>query len=183
MQGKGRAYGAEFYFKKTKGKLNGWISYTYSRTLRQVVGLSNDKWYPSKYDRPSNLAVVVNYDFNKRWNISANFVYISGTPNTFPDSKIEIQGYTVNYNTSNMRNNYRNPSYNRLDFSATYNFKKNDKRRWQSSIVFSVYNSYARKNAFAVYFQATPNQPSQTQAIKYSVVGTIIPAITYNFKF
>ena len=183
LQGKGMAYGAEFYFKKTKGKFTGWVSYTYSRTMRQVDGLSNDKWYPSKYDRPHNLAVVLNYDFNKRWNVSANFVYISGTPNTFPDSKIEIQGYTVNYNTSNMRNNYRNPSYNRLDFSATYNFKKNEKRRWQSSIVFSVYNAYARQNAFAVYFQATPNQVAQTQAIKYSVVGTIIPAITYNFKF
>ncbi len=183
LQGKGKAYGAEFYFKKTKGKLNGWVSYTYSRTLRQINGLSNNEWYSSKYDRPHNLAVVLNYDFNKRWNVSCNFVYISGTPNTFPDSKIEIQGYTVNYNTSNMRNNFRNPSYNRLDFSATYNFKKNEKRRWQSSIVFSVYNAYDRKNAFAVYFQATPNQASQTQAIKYSVVGTVIPAITYNFKF
>ena len=101
----------------------------------------------------------------------------------FISAEPPIQGYTINYNTSNMRNNYRNPSYNRLDFSATYNFKKNENRRWQSSLVFSVYNAYARKNAFAVYFQATPNEPSQTQAIKYSVVGTIIPAVTYNFKF
>ena len=82
-----------------------------------------------------------------------------------------------------MRNNYRNPSYNRLDFSACYNFKRNEKHRWQSSVVLSVYNAYARKNAFAVYFQADPNHVSQTQAIKYSVVGTIIPALTYNFKF
>jgi len=183
LQGKGQAYGAEFYFKKVKGKFNGWVSYTYSRTLRQVDGLSNDKWYPSKYDRPNNLAVVLNYDFNKRWNVSCNFVYISGTPNTFPDSRFEIQGYVQGYNTTNMRNNYRNPSYNRLDFSACYNFKKNEKHRWQSSIVLSVYNAYARKNAFAVYFQADPNNATQTQAIKYTVVGTIIPAITYNFKF
>ena len=82
-----------------------------------------------------------------------------------------------------MRNNFRNPAYNRLDFSATYNFKKNDKRRWQSSIVFSVYNAYDRKNAFAVYFQAVPNNANQTQAVKYTVVGTVIPAVTYNFKF
>ena len=183
LQGKGKAYGAEFYFKKTKGKFTGWVSYTYSRTLRQVDGLSNDKWYPSKYDRPNNLAIVLNYDFNKYWNVSCNFVYISGTPNTFPDSRIQIQGYIVGYNTSNMRNNYRNPAYNRMDFSATYNFKKNDHRRWHSSLVFSVYNAYARQNAFAVYFQSNPNMPVQTQAIRYSVVGTFIPAITYNFKF
>jgi hypothetical protein len=183
LQGRGRAYGSEFYFKKTKGKFTGWVSYTYSRTFRQIDGLSNNQWYPSKYDRPHNLAVVLNYDFNKRWNVSCNFVYISGTPNTFPDSRIVIQGYYVGYNTSNLRNNYRNPSYNRADISATYNFKKNENRRWQSSLVFSVYNVYARQNAFAVYFQSDPTIASQTQAIKYSVVGTLIPAITYNFKF
>ena len=82
LQGKGKAYGAEFYFKKTKGKLNGWVSYTYSRTFRLIDGLSNNQWYPSKYDRPNNLAIVLNYDINKRWNVSANFVYISGTPNS-----------------------------------------------------------------------------------------------------
>ncbi|MEO8761834.1 MAG: TonB-dependent receptor [Bacteroidia bacterium] len=183
LQGKGHAYGSEFYFKKNKGKFTGWVSYTLSRTLRQINGLSNEKWFPSRYDRPHNLAIVLNYDFNKRWNVSANFVYISGTPNTFPDSRFEIQGYVQGYNTTNLRNNYRNPAYNRLDFSATYNFKKNDKRRWQSSIVFSVYNAYAHKNTFAVYFQATPNNATQTQAIRYTVVGTVIPAITYNFKF
>ncbi|MBS1646771.1 MAG: TonB-dependent receptor [Bacteroidetes bacterium] len=183
LQGKGRAYGAEFYFKKTKGKFTGWVSYTYSRTLRQVNGLSNDKWFPSKYDRPNNLAVVLNYDFNKYWNVSCNFIYISGTPNTFPDSRFEIQGYVQGYNTSNMRNNFRNPAYHRLDFSATYNFKKNDKRRWKSSLVFSIYNAYAHRNTFALYFQANPSMPTQTQALQYSVISTVIPAITYNFKF
>jgi len=183
LQGKGKAYGAEFYIKKKKGKLNGWISYTYSRTLRLVEGISTNAWYPSKYDRPHNLSIVLNYDFNKRWNVAANFVYISGTPNTFPNVRFELQGYVQGYNTTGLRNNFRNTDYNRLDFSATYNFKKNDTRRWQSSIVFSVYNAYARKNAFAIYFQADPTNPVQTQAIRYSIIGTIIPAITYNFKF
>jgi len=183
LQGKGKAYGIEFYVKKKKGKLNGWISYTYSRTLRLVDGISNSAWYPSKYDRPHNLSVVLNYDLTKRWNISANFVYITGTPNTFPNVRFELQGYVQGYNTSGARNNFRNTDYNRLDFSATYDFKKNDTRRWKSSIVFSVYNAYARKNAFAIYFQADPANPTQTQAIRYSIIGTIIPAVTYNFKF
>jgi hypothetical protein len=183
LQGKGKAYGAEFYVKKAKGKFNGWISYTYSRTLRLVDGISNNAWYPSKYDRPHNLSIVLNYDFNKRWNLAANFVYITGTPNTFPNVRFELQGYVQGYNTTGLRNNFRNTDYNRLDFSATYNFKKNDTRRWQSSIVFSVYNAYARRNAFAIYFQADPTNPVNTQAIRYSIVGTIIPAITYNFKF
>ena len=123
------------------------------------------------------------YSPSKRWDFAMNFVYITGTPNTFPNSRFELQGYTQGYNTTGIRNNFRNTDYHRLDISATYNFKGNDRRRWQSSIVFSVYNAYARKNAFAIYFQADPTNPVQTQAIRYSVVGTIIPAITYNFKF
>lgn len=183
IQGKGKAYGVEFFVKKRRGKFTGWISYTYARTLRLVNGISNNDWYPSKFDRPNNLSVVLMYEFNKRWNISTNFIYITGTPNTFPNSRFEIQGYYVGYNTTNMRNNFRNPDYNRLDFSATYNFKRNDTHKWKSSIVLSVYNAYARKNTFAVYFQSDKSMPINTQAIRYSVVGTIIPAITYNFTF
>ena len=183
LQGKGRAYGAEFYVKKAKGKFTGWISYTLSKTQRKVDGISNNQWYSNKYDRPNNVSLVLMYSPNKRWDFAANFVYITGTPNTFPNSRFEIQGYTQGYNTTNLRNNFRNTPYHRLDASATYNFKGNDKRRWQSSLVFSVYNAYARRNAFAIYFQATPGNQIQTQAIRYSIVGSIIPAVTYNFKF
>lgn len=183
LQGQGRAYGAEFYVKKAKGKFTGWISYTLSKTQRKVTGISNDQWYSNKYDRPNNVSLVLMYEPNKRWQFSTNFVYITGTPNTFPNARFELQGYTQGYNTTNLRNNFRNTPYHRLDLSATYNFKKNDSRRWQSSIVFSVYNAYARRNAFAIYFQASPANQVETQAIRYSIVGSVIPAVTYNFKF
>jgi hypothetical protein len=183
LQGVGRAYGAEFFVRKTKGKLTGMLSYTLSKTQRKVNGISNNEWFSNKYDRPNNISLVLNYTFNKRWDVSTNFVFISGTPNTFPDSRFEIQGYVQGYNTSGLRNNFRNTPYHRWDLSATYNFKKNDRRRWQSSIVLSVYNVYARRNAFAIYFQSNRDNPIQTQAVRYSIVGSFIPALTYNFKF
>ncbi|MFL5752700.1 MAG: TonB-dependent receptor [Bacteroidia bacterium] len=183
LQGKGRAYGAEFYVKKTKGKLNGWISYTLSRTERKVDGLSKGEWYLNRYDRTHNLNTVATYDLSKRWSFSANFVLYSGTPATFPTSKIEIQGYTIPYNTTEKRNNFRITPYHRLDISATYNFKKNEKRKWQSSIVMSVYNVYNRRNAFAIYFRSSKDNPVATEAVRYSVIGSFVPAVTYNFKF
>ncbi len=183
LQGVGRAYGVEFFVRKTKGKLTGMLSYTLSKTQRKVIGISNDQWFSNKYDRPNNVSLVLSYTFNKRWDISTNYVFISGTPNTFPDSRFQVQGYTQGYNTSGLRNNVRNTVYHRWDLSATYNFKKNDRRRWQSSIVLSVYNVYARRNAFAIYFQANKDNPIQTQAVRYSIVGSFIPALTYNFKF
>ncbi|MBC7865132.1 MAG: TonB-dependent receptor, partial [Bacteroidia bacterium] len=107
LQGKGRAYGLELFIKKTRGKFTGWLSYTLARTERKVIGISKDQWFPSKFDRTHNLNLVANYEPNKRWNFAANFVFYTGTPATFPTSKLEIQGYTIPYNTTELRNNFR----------------------------------------------------------------------------
>ncbi|HRG01603.1 MAG TPA: TonB-dependent receptor [Bacteroidia bacterium] len=183
IQGKGRAYGLELYVKKAKGKLNGWVSYTLSKTERQVRGISNDEWFLSKYDRTHNVNTVLIYDLSKRWSFSANFIFQTGTPATFPTAKVEVQGYVIPYNTDNKRNNYRNTPYHRADIGITYNFKSNERKRWKSTIVLSVYNVYNRRNAFSIYFRNNPDYPVNTEAVRYSVVGSIIPAITYNFKF
>lgn len=183
IQGLGRAYGLELYVKKRKGKLNGWVSYTLSKTERKVRGISNNDWFLSKYDRTHNINTVLIYDLNKRFSFSANFVYMTGTPATFPNAKLEIQGYVIPYNTDGTRNNYRNTSYNRLDVGVTYNFKKNETRRYKQTLVLSVYNVYNRRNAFSIYFKNNPDYPVNTEAVRYSVIGTIVPALTYNFKF
>ena len=183
LQGLGRAYGAEFYVKKNKGKANGWISYTLSKTERLVQGISNDDWFNSKYDRTHCVNTSINYDITKRWNVSANFVFLSGTPSTFPNSKIQIQGYNIPYNTDNIRNNYRITPYHRLDLGATYEFKKNETRRFKQTLVFSVYNVYNRRNAFSIYFRTKAGEPNQTEAVRFSVIGSVVPAVTYNFKF
>ncbi len=183
VQGKGRAYGLELYVKKAKGKLNGWVSYTLSKTERKVIGISNNDWFLSKYDRTHNINTVLIYDLNKRLSFSANFVFQTGTPATFPTAKIELQGYVIPYNTDNKRNNYRNTPYHRADIGITYNFKKNERRRYKQTLVLSVYNVYNRRNAFSIYFRNNPDYPLNTEAVRYSVVGSIVPAITYNFKF
>jgi hypothetical protein len=183
VQGRGRAYGLELYVKKAKGKLNGWVSYTLSKTERQVRGISNDEWFLSKYDRTHNVNTVLIYDLSKRWSFSANFVYQTGTPASFPTAKLEVQGYLVPYNTDNKRNNYRNTPYHRADLGVTYNFKKNDTRRYKQTLVLSIYNVYNRRNAFSIYFRNNADAPLNTEAVRYSVVGSVIPAITYNFKF
>lgn len=183
VQGLGRAYGMELYVKKSKGKLQGWVSYTLSKTERLVRGISNDNWFMSRYDRTHVLNTSVNYDITKRWNISANFVFLSGTPATFPNSKIQVQNLNIPYNTDNIRNNYRITPYHRLDLGATYNFKKNESRKFKQTLVFSVYNAYNRRNAFSIYFRTKEGEPLQTEAVRLSIVGSFVPAVTYNFNF
>ncbi|MBL7931398.1 MAG: hypothetical protein JNL60_05835, partial [Bacteroidia bacterium] len=185
LQGRGRAYGLEFFVKKNTGKLTGWFSYTLSRTERKTVGISNDNWYLSRFDRTHNASLVLSYALNKRLSVNANFVYMTGTPATLTDSKLEVQGYYFPNNTDNVRNNYRISSYHRLDLGMTYDFKKNESRKLKNSITVSVYNIYNRRNAFSTYLRNDPASASQlnNEAIRYSVIGSFVPAITYNFKF
>ena len=183
IQGLGRAYGLELYVKKNKGKLNGWVSYTLSKTERLMRGISNDKWFYSRYDRTHCLNTTLNYDITKRWNIAANFTFLSGTPASFPNAKVQIQGLNIPYNTDGIRNNYRITAYHRLDLGATYEFKKNETRRYKQTLVFSVYNAYNRRNAFSIYFRTKDGDKNQTEAVRFSVIGSVVPAVTYNFKF
>ena len=185
LNGKGRAYGAEFYIKRNTGVVNGWISYTLAKTERQVAGINNGNWYPTRYDKRHTVTSVLMVDppHAKRWNFSATFTLASGTPATFPTNRFEYEGYVVPQNTDNSRNNYRIPIYHRLDLAATLQGRKRPGKRKEDNWVFSVYNAYARKNPFSVYFQPNADNPRVTEDIKYSVFATLIPSVTYNFKF
>lgn len=185
LSGKGRAYGAEFFIKRNTGVVNGWISYTLAKTERQVNGINNDNWYPTRFDKRHTLTSVLLFDppHAKRWNFSATFTFATGTPGTFPTNRFEYEGIVVPQNYGNTRNNYRIPAYHRLDLAATLQGRKRPGKRKEDNWVFSVYNAYARKNAFSVYFQPNTDNPRITEAIRYSVFATIIPSVTYNFKF
>ena len=183
LSGKGRAYGAEFYVKRNTGVVNGWVSYTLARTERQVAGINNGGWFPTRFDKPHTLTTVLLIDplRAKRWNFSATFTLASGTPATFPTNRFEYGDYVGQ--VIGGRNNYRIPPYHRLDLAATLQGRQRPGKRKEDNWVFSVYNVYARKNPFSVFFQADPDNSRSTQAIRYSVFATAIPSVTYNFKF
>jgi len=191
LSGKGRAYGIETYFQKKTGRLNGWVSYTLGKTELKVDGINNDNWYPTRYDQRHNVKIVAFYDVSPRLSISANFVYISGTPTTFPTSRYVEQGILIPYNAADSRNNIRLPSYNRLDISLRLEGKKvkhGKVRKNTDYWVLSFYNVYARRNPFSIYFSQNDTRvpqgtPLASQATQLSIVGSIIPSLSYNFKF
>lgn len=188
LEGKGRAYGLELQVEKKKGKFTGWISYTLARTERLVEGVNNDDWFPSRFDQTHNFSTTAFYQLSKRWDLSANFVFNTGTPTTFPTDRIEIQDYVVPHNSNASRNNFRIPSYHRLDLSATLNSKEKEGKRWKGDWVFSIYNVYNRRNPFSIFFRQGTIRPPvgtpiETEAVQFSVIGSFIPAIAYNFTF
>jgi hypothetical protein len=187
----GYAYGLELFAKKNTGRLNGWVSYTYSRTMRQTNNtfteevINNKAYYPSAYDRPHDLSTVLNYQISRRWRFSGNFVLMSGRPVTLPEQKYDFDGKQVVYFSD--RNKYRMPYYNRLDVSITLDENLRKKRMWKGSWTFSVYNFYGRKNAYSIFYRQEPSiqhlENSQDGMYKLSIIGVPVPSITYNFKF
>ena len=181
LTGKGKSYGAELEVKKETGKWQGWVNYTYSRSWRKTPGISNNDWYLSRYDRTHVLNTCVMYSHNDKWQFSGNFTFGSGTPSTFPDSRLDIQGMGIPYNSTGKRNDFRLPAYHRLDVSATMRGRqgKKMKQEW----VFGIYNLYAHQNAYSIYFRTNKDDPSKKEAVRLSIIGSMIPSVTWNFKF
>ncbi|MEP2023067.1 MAG: TonB-dependent receptor [Reichenbachiella sp.] len=191
LNGKERAFGMEVYLKKKIGKLTGWVGYTLSRSERQVNGeheeekINGGSFFPTNYDRTHDIAITGIYQLTPYLSLSSSFVYYTGKPFSFPSSKYEIDGLQVPHFPN--RNLDRLSDYHRLDIAATLNLKRTRKngkeRRAESSWVFSIYNVYARRNAQAYYFRESEEQPGVSVVEKLSVLGTMIPSVTYNFRF
>ncbi len=176
--GKGRAYGLELMFKKRVGRFNGWLAYTLSKSEKKIDGINQNKWYDAYQDRTHDISLVGIYELNRKWTLSAAWVYYTGNAITYPSGKYRIDGKDVMYYAE--RNGYRAPAYHRLDLGATLQLKKT--RRYESELAFSLYNAYGRRNAYMIQFKTNENDPSKTSAYRYALF-TYVPSVSWNFKF
>ena len=185
LSAEGKAYGLEFYMRKLKGRWNGWISYTYSRTFVRTISefpqeqINRGEWYPANFDRPHNANVVINRTMRKKgnsWSMLVN--YSSGRPITAIESSYLIDGVVVPLYSD--RNQYRIPDYFRIDLSLTLGdvFKKID-----DSLTFSIYNLLGRDNAYSVYYTRPANNFVIPKPYQLAILGATFPSIVYNFKF
>lgn len=179
VYGSGRAYGIEFFLKKKYGRFNGWIGYTLSRTEDKFAAINNGKYFPATQDRTHDLSIVGIYKLNDRWSLSSDFVYATGNAVTFPTGKYNVGGLTT-FSYSE-RNGYRMPSTNRLDIGATLEGKPH--KKYHSSWTFGIYNIYAHRNPYTITFQDSKTIPNTTEAVETSIFATMIPSVTWNFKF
>ena len=185
LNGEARSQGIEVLFRKNLGKLTGWVAYTLSSSEQRTagrtpeeVGINNENWYFTPYDKTHDLSITTNYKLYKKWNLNANFIYQTGQPITYPNAQYQFSGFSIpNYSP---RNSNRLPAYHRFDLSAVYSPQKTNKSingQW----VFGIYNLYNRENAASISFQKN-NDTGLNEATRLSIFG-IIPSITYNFKF
>jgi hypothetical protein len=176
--GIGWAYGAEFMVRRKIGRMTGWLSYTWSKTMRQFDEISNGNPFPARHDRTHDISVVTMYNLGRKLKLSASWVYYTGNAVTFPSGKYEIDGKIIGYYTE--RNGYRMPDYHRLDLGLVWLRKKTDK--FESSWSFSVYNAYARENAYFIDFREIEDSSGLTEAVQVSLFRAI-PSVSYRFRF
>ncbi|WP_018477201.1 TonB-dependent receptor [Pontibacter roseus] len=184
INSRGQAYGVEAMVRKSSGKLNGWVSYTYSRSLvksndaNSPEVVNKGRYYPSNFDKPHDATLVGNYRFSRRFSTSVNVTYSTGRPITLPMGNYEIGGARRVYYSD--RNQFRIPDYFRTDVALNIEGNHKIKKLAHSSWTVSVYNLTGRKNPYSVYF-ITEN--GKIKGYKMSVFGQPIPTVTYNFKF
>jgi outer membrane receptor for ferrienterochelin and colicin len=183
--GSAHSYGVEVLLRKQSGNLNGWVSYSYIRTFRQIPEINRGRQFPPPYDKPHNVNVVLNYQISKRFDAGLNWVYSTAIPVTVPTQgsyygNVWIPSYSE-------RGGMRIPgtAYHRLDLSLNYYFKTFKK---ESNLNLSVYNVYNRHNAFAIYFREKKHEEGDNPDVnRVEVVKLylfpVIPAITYNINF
>ena len=181
---KGKAYGVELLVRKNAGKLNGWLSYTYSRSLLKADNITageivnHGQYYPSNVDKPHVANFISNYQFSHRYNVSVNIVYSTGRPITLPLAIFNSGGTTGLYYSD--RNAFRIPDYFRADISMNIDGNHKVKQKTHNSWSFGVYNLTGRQNIYSVYFIQQNGTP---QGYKLSIFGSPIPFVTYTIRF
>jgi hypothetical protein len=184
VSAQGKAYGVEILVKKMAGKVNGWVSYTYSRSLLQTRSqylaetINNGHYYPSNYDKPHAVNLIGNYKFSHRFSTSLNVTYSTGRPITLPIAKYELDGSMRLYYSE--RNQYRIPDYFRVDFAMNIEGNHRIRKLAHSSWTLGIYNLLGRKNPYSIFFES---QGGVIKGYQLSIFGQPIPTVTYNFKF
>jgi hypothetical protein len=184
LQGEGRSYGAEFLLKKITGRLNGWLGYTYSRSMIKIDGqhleekVNNGEFFPSNFDKPHDVSLVANFKITQRFSFSSNFVYQTGRPVTFPTGKYIYNG--AEYVVYSDRNMNRIPDYYRLDLSLNIEGNHRIEKLAHSFWNISVYNLLGRNNPYSVFFVT---EGGEVKAYQSSIFSVPVPTITYNFRF
>ncbi|MBM3435183.1 MAG: hypothetical protein FJY07_03070 [Bacteroidetes bacterium] len=187
--GTAKAYGIEFLVRRIKGRLSGWVSYTYSKVRMKIEGVNYNREYPPFYDRPHDLSLFLSYNFTRKINLSANWIYYTGSAITTPVGFYEFNGSAVPLYGD--KNNDRLPDYHRLDLALTWTINKPE-RKFQHSLAFGIYNFYNRHNP--VSFNFNKIEDGNKFYVPANLYGTaeivttqtyllgIMPSITYKFK-
>ena len=172
------ARGFELMTRWNTARFNGWVGYTFLKSERVAPDINNGNPFLSPYDHTHDISVFADFKLSERVSFSSNWVYYTGSPVTMPVGRYEVGGEIIPFYSE--RNAERMPDYHRLDFSMILHSKRG--RNKGGEWIFSVYNAYGRKNAWAINFVNDEESPYKIRAEK-TYLFSIVPSVSYSFKF
>lgn len=189
--GQGKSYGAELMVQKKFGKFTGWVGYTLSWTKLQFDSLNNGESYFARFDRRHDASLVLMYDINDAWRVSATWVYGTGQAITLPLSTylVDVQrpGSTTNgfqnfvqVNNYGPKNSFRMEAYHRMDIAFQHT-----KQMKRCTKVFEVglYNAYNRMNPYFYYTEQELTNNSYRTVLKKVTIFPVLPSVSWTYKF
>lgn len=185
LNAQGQAYGAEFTLRKTSGGWSGQLTYAWSRSRLKTRDafpsetINGGAWFPSNFDQPHQVNIQLKRQLNPVHTFSMGFSYRTGRPFTTPEAGYSVSGVAVSHYS--LRNQGRIPDYHRLDISYAADKSAIKEKGYRSNFTISIYNLYARRNAFSVFYKR--NEFNQQRTYRLAVIGTVLPAISYSFIF
>jgi hypothetical protein len=181
FHGKGRSYGVELSARKTKGRFQGSLNYTLSRSERSFPDIFSGEWFPDKFDRIHDLSLSTSFSVNDRWTFNTSWIYATGNNMTLPAGRMWMMGSVMNDYAG--YNNFRLPAYHRLDVSASMKLDSDFFR--ESVLDFSIINVYNRANPYFVFYrvyQGDSNYDIDIRAAQVSLFP-VMPSVSWKFKF
>lgn len=157
LTAEGFSTGAELLVRKSAGRINGWLAYSYMWTERSI----NGETYHPHYDRRHNLNLILNFpalllgaDLSLRWTLGTGLPY-SGLAGYYPrvierpGGKAEIQWEFI----YGRRDAFRYPVYHRLDAGLA---KTGKLGRFEVGISLDIVNLYNARNVLVYYWEFNP---------------------------
>lgn len=178
--GTGTAKGIEVLVQKRRGKLTGWLGYTWSKTDRKFDQLNNGETFPAKWDFTHDITFNTNYKFHRKWNLSSTFVYRSGQTYTVPTGQYRLGPplFPIDYIRAGRKNSARLEPYHRLDISLSYLWKGFG-GNWKLGL--NIYNIYNHRNVWFRNYEF--NDLGKAPKIEDIRLLPILPTLELSFKF
>ncbi|MDP6169093.1 MAG: TonB-dependent receptor [Candidatus Marinimicrobia bacterium] len=184
---RGNSWGVEFLLKKSSGRLNGWVGYTYAETkyFTEPSG-----WHHPNFDRTHTINVVGNIELTEELEISTALTQSSGNPYTKILGRVydweqnlysDTYWYPLDSYIVGEKNTERYDDYFRIDVGMTR--KGGNLFGLEYDTYWQVMNVTKHLNAFSYAYRTKTGMNGDQLGVERRVVPQFPLILTFGVKF
>ncbi len=181
--GKGKSLGIELQNKIKTDRTTLRINYSYSKTQRKFDFINDNQWYDYSFDQNHVIDLGYQLRLNKAFSITTQWQFASGLAQTLVSSPWKIQVLdNLSYQEGELLsdiNDYRLPSYHRLNISLNFSWRWGN---FKNGLSLGVQNIYNNQNVYYAYEVIDEDFPEFNESIEQKALP-ILPSLNYVLKF